>query len=594
MDTRDFARQYLGKCEYKGDEITPTYCPYCGGGKNKDKHTFSLNTVKETFSCLRGTCGKRGHFSELCKHFGVEADKSDNYEMYKKDVKHYATPTTPTKPITTAVEEYCKLRGISKETLDFYGVKSDGKGNIMFPYSENGKHVLTKFRPAGKFVKGEGKQKSWRDKGGKPILWGMDLCTNEYPLVITEGEMDTLVCYEAGVKNVVSVPSGSEDLTWVDTCWDWLKRFKKIILFGDNDKAGIEMVKKLTLKLSDYDLYIVNCEYKDANVLLFKEGVEAVKRAVDNAKRVPHRGLINLKDVKKIDIKDNDNIKSGVPALDKSIHGFASGELSVWTGKRGEGKSIFLNQIILEAVDQKIKCAVYSGEMTDAKFKQLVNLQAAGKNNVEKYYDEVFDCEEYEPKAHIEEAITEWYDEKLYLYDNRISSTGNEEDDIMKVFEYAVKRYDCRVLLIDNLMIAADSFGSDRDYYRSQSKFVGKLKEFAIKYNVHIHLVAHPKKTEGNLDNDSISGTGDITNRADNVFSVIRVADEDKEKMNCDSVMKVLKNRSKGVRDQSIAFNYCSISKRLSVKGVGDIKQYGWSRAVPEYKNMIIDENCPF
>ncbi len=38
--------QWLGQVKDKGKELQALYCPFCNGGKHKDKHTFSIN--KET------------------------------------------------------------------------------------------------------------------------------------------------------------------------------------------------------------------------------------------------------------------------------------------------------------------------------------------------------------------------------------------------------------------------------------------------------------------------------------------------------------------------------------------------------------------
>ena len=108
-----------------------------------------------------------------------------------------------------------------------------------------------------------------------------------------EGEIDAMSGHEAGIPNCVSVPSGAEDLTWLDTCFEWLRQFKAVYLFGDNDDPGKEMIQKLTVRLSDYRLFIVSHPCKDCNELLYREGPEAVKRAYDNAKEVPVYGLID-------------------------------------------------------------------------------------------------------------------------------------------------------------------------------------------------------------------------------------------------------------------------------------------------------------
>ena len=128
----------------------------------------------------------------------------------------------------------------------------------------------------------------------------MDMCAFSQPLIITEGEIDTLSLYEAGIRNVVSVPSGCSNLDWIDTCWDWLERFQSIILFGDNDEPGRKMVREVVRRLDEARCMVVE-EYpdrpdgtpcKDANEILFFHGAEALKATLDSAQPVPVKGIL--------------------------------------------------------------------------------------------------------------------------------------------------------------------------------------------------------------------------------------------------------------------------------------------------------------
>jgi twinkle protein len=96
---------------------------------------------------------------------------------------------------------------------------------------------------------------------------------------------------------------------------------------------------------------------------------------------------------------------------------------------------------------------------------------------------------------------------------------------------------------VDNLMTARFSTSADRDFFRAQSNFTGRLVEFAKKFEVHVHLVAHPRKSQGALEADDVSGSGDITNRADNVFSLDRLDEKDAQMKGYTAALKVLKNR---------------------------------------------------
>ena len=262
--------------------------------------------------------------------------------------------------------------------------------------------------------------------------------------------------------------------------------------------------------------------------------------------------------------------------------------------KRGEGKSTLLGQLMLEAVDAGEKVCAYSGELRADRFQYWINLQAAGKNHISTYFDSDKGKDVYYIPKETLELIKEWYRGKFWIYDNTIADS-TEETSILQVFEYAAKRYDCRVFLIDNLMSARYNTDSEANYYRAQSNFVGKLVEFANKYNVHVHLVCHPRKTNASLDNDDVSGTADITNRAANVFSLEKLKEEDQVKHGCDIALKILKNRWEGATGL-IGLNYCQISRRLYVPSIGNNRVYGWEKSEPtrNWWERVEDESLPF
>ena len=584
MNPLQFANTYLQPYKRKGNEIAARYCPYCKGN-GKDKYTFYLNVDKQTFICHRGSCNKQGHFTELCRDFGEEPDNM-KYEIYKP-VKQYKKPQIKTSKLSQKAIKYAQLRKITEKTLEDWKV-TEKNGNFVFNYyDENNELVFVKYRPARKIKKGE--RKAWREKDGKPILYGMWKVDKQYPLVICEGEFDALALSQAGVKNAVSVPSGNNDFTWIDLCWDWLQGIDKIIIFGDKDEPGKEMEKKLIAKLGEERCYTTENKYKDANELLFKEGPEAVRKAVENAQPVPLEGLIDLSTITPQDDSMLPKIKSNIKWLDKLIGGWILGELSIWTGKRGEGKSTFLGQVLLEALETGNSVCAYSGELTAQRFQNWIHLQAAGAENIQTKIDDYTGKEYQYISKSIHDKIREWYKGRFFLYDNSINFKNAGENSIIKVFTYAAKRYDCKLFLVDNLMTARFDGLSEKDYYRRQSEFVGELVRFAKAFNVHVHLVAHPKKTKEELDNDSVSGTSEITDRADNVFAVKRLEGKD-----IDTEIKILKNRSDGVRNKSLGFNFDEKSKRFWIPSEPGtrVKKYRWQDY--ETDELGIDKNCPF
>ena len=580
MNAYELADRHLRPYKRKGSEIVPMYCPFCGGGRKRDRETFALNAELKTYNCKRGKCGEKGTFRQLCNHFGEEAERMETYTP--KPVA-YKKPQVKTSAASSKVEEYFKTRKISKETYESYGV-CEVNGAIAFPYYENGELVFMKYRTP------EFPCKNWREKDGKPILWGMDKCTHDKPLVITEGEPDTLAVLESGVDNVVSVPSGAEDLTWIELCWDWLDKFKEIIIWGDNDEPGRKMQETVIKRLGTWRCKVVESPHKDANKHLAKEGGLSVRKAIKEAKEVEIVGLIRLADVAPIDYDKIEKVKSSIDGVNKILGGYMMGLTTIWTGINSSGKSTMLGQELISAVDQGYKVCAYSGELPASLFKYWINLQAAGISYLEKKFDPIKkeDVPKLIPK--VTKSIDEWMRDKFFLYDSRDSVATDK--DLFNVFENAVRRHGCKVFLVDNLM-TTNYEGLDRDFYRSQSKFVGEIMNFAKNWGVHIHLVAHPRKAAGKLTKMDVMGSGDITNRADNVLSVHRLDAKEKQEeeyIGLDNLVQVFKNRINGVQDEEIAMKFEPFSKRFYMESdsEGYSRQYGW---IGHYDNPFAEKS---
>ncbi len=570
MNCYEFAKKYFGRYKQSGNEILPEHCPYCGGGQKGDKYTFALNVDKQTFNCKRATCAHTGTFWKLCNDFGEIADSSKNFEMPSQEAKTFTPPKTKFVNPTESAIKYLKGRGISIETMKKRNI-SESRGNIVFPYHEDGQLVLLKFRKPEEYT-GEG-QKAWREKGGKAVFWGMDNCEFDAPLVVVEGEIDALSLDEAGVPNVVSVPSGAEDLGCVDNCWDWLQKFHTVIIWPDNDSPGQEMCRKLINKIGAWRCWVVSVKHKDANEMLSAEGKEAVFKAVMNAKEVPITGLLRLSEVEPFDIDSAVRVKSSIRGINNIVGGYMMGQVSIWTGINSSGKSTYLGQELLEALDQGFAVCSYSGELPNAVFRKWVDMKAAGPGNIAAKYDYFREEEVYFPQKKAKEKIRKWYRNKFFIVDSFGSAT---DENLIELFEYAAKRYDCKVFLIDSLMTAITA--KKDDYYRRQSEFVGQVKDFSHKHDVHVHIVAHPRKTEGRLTKMDIAGSGDITNRADNVFGVYRVPEDEKMEAGCDNIIDIFKNSNTGKQGMGIALNFHSPTGRFYQESDSNqlYKSYGW------------------
>ncbi|HNX82182.1 MAG TPA: bifunctional DNA primase/helicase [Candidatus Omnitrophota bacterium] len=553
MNELEFANAYLGEYKSHGSEIIPTYCPFCQGGDAHDKYTFALNAENHTYNCKRASCGEKGHFKELCDKYGVTIEQT--YKPTQKPRKKvYKPSSTPIVDASSQALDYLAKRKITKETAALYGISSDGNGNIVIPFYrtkeafEEKKPTFVKFRPARKIEKGE--RKMWREAETEPILFGLHLCDpRRKTLYITEGEFDcmTLRQLTLGALNIVSVPSGAEDFTWIDTCEDILEQYETIAVIGDADAPGQKMALDIDHKfpdkkvlLPDYSTYS-GC--KDVNEILFRYGEVAITKIFHSLKPKPVDGLINIGDIIPVDYTKIGRFLSNIKPLDKIIGGMYDGDISVWTGKRAEGKSAMINQLAVSAVNQGINVCMYSGEVPRDRLKYQLMLCAAGYLNVTEITDRRTGRDSYIVNPDIEPIIDAWLNEKLWIYDNEQIEI-DERESIINLFTAAFRRYDCRLFIVDNLM-TVNIEGRAGDMLQSQANFVIKLRKFAAKYNVHVFCVAHPRK--GSIDDgDDVAGLGIIPNAACNLFAMRKCDDKKRAELDCDAILTVMKNRAYG------------------------------------------------
>lgn len=590
-------RLWGGRFKIKGSEIIPEVCPFCKGGEHGDKGTFALSSDTGLYNCKRSnSCGVQGNLQQLCKQFDLPWEEPKKYELKKAAPKVYKKPVTETKAVNSEIAAYLKKRGFSQETWESRGI-GESNGRIVFPYYENGELVLVKFR--AKDEKGKWKKFSM-EPGGKLVFWGMDECVFDLPLFVTEGEFDALSLTECGIPNAVSLPNGASGLDCVDLCWEWLKQFKEYYIWTDNDEAGIKCRKELIKRLGTGRCRIVQSERKDANEVLYYDGKDAVAACISSAQAVPLEGLKDLADLPEYDPGNDVIVRSGIPEMDDALGGGCRmGEVSIWTGTNSSGKSTALGFIMLEAIEQGHRVCAYSGELPDRLFRYWVDLQAAGPQYVKQVHKDgrMF----YRPDPDYVKYIRDWYRGRFYLYDSQDMVT---QEKILEVFEYAYQRYGCSIFMVDNLMSLALNVGNDRDFYRKQANFVGLCKDFAAKYDVHIHIVAHPRKTtagSGDSTKADVAGSGNITNWADNVFEVRRFTPKEIEELKSRegtkdlpiaNSLRIMKNRFGGRQDIVVMLGFDQASKRFySAKNGNPNYQFSWVNSIGQKtQRQIWDE----
>ena len=291
-----------------------------------------------------------------------------------------------------------------------------------------------------------------------------------------------------------------------------------------------------------------------------------------------------------------DFIRSGVEGIDNRMRGFRKGYVTLVSGLRGGSKSTMLTQFALNAVNDGCNVIAYSGELTAKNLMRWMNLQAAGKTHTvkAKQWDNYY----YVP-TEIEEKIAEWLGPHFLLYNN---DYGNNYQKLRAALEEQIEQQKTDLVILDNLM-SLNIRGLDNDKYVAQTEFITDLQRLAKRTMTHIIFVAHPRKAQGFLRLDDVSGTADLANLSDNALIVHRNnldfqkrTEEmfkwkpDHEAYSGTNVIEIAKDRDIGTQDVFIPLWYEPESKRIK-NAPAEMIQYGWDTS--EWLTIDMEE-IPF
>ena len=530
---------YTVKTRHKGPEAIFN-CPFCG---DKDNH-FGVSLADGAFQCMRKSeCGRYGSWTDLQRLLNDKPIPLDSEYKIMSVPKKYKKPVVHSDPLTQVLYDFHEKRKISKDTLKFFkiGLKDN---NIMVPHFEKGELIFVKYRPLNE-------KKFWNDKDNKPILFNMDACINEPILRITEGHWDTMAAKEMGL-NSVSVPNGTGDDSWIQTCWDYIDKFNNIYLYFDNDNdkeinAGQDAVSNIVKRLGEWRCYNVILPYKDINECLMQGlNINDILECEKNAIEYKHEMVKSIKDYEKELIEYNLNPKRkygyeiSIKGLQNILLGWREGELTILSGYPGSGKSTYLNQeMLFQITKNKLRVCILSLELLPRVYLSwMVN--------------------QYCKKKHIDEnditKTTNELDGNIYI----IPQVGVIKIDVMMdAIKYATRKYGVKLFVIDSMMrIQFDS----RYELNEQKNFIDTCVGFAREYNVHIFLVVHPRKgTTGNYKPDEMDlyGSSNILNLTDNLIFLY------KDEKNKRTELYSRKHRAWGSND-SVNLNFTSETRTFS------------------------------
>ena len=483
--------------QFHFDQTARVVCPFCTPERRKQKSKDMTLTRKPdgavVYFCHH--CLENGSVQPQKQEITLSAVPSKVITSNKLEERHYA---------------YLQSRGISKVTADKMGLfaadkwfaRLDKKSDaIGFPYYRDGALVSAKYRsfPEKDFT---------QDSGGAHDFFALDKVEKGKPLIIVEGEIDCLTLIEAGVENVVSVPSGapikvadgkvlpSEDkrFSYVWNAREIIDAAPYIVLATDQDAPGQALAEELARRIGKEKCRVAKFNKKDLNEVFLSDDDptrtpgEIIADIIADAHPYPIAGLT---DPSAYADRLNDlyakgtgkGFSTGYSSVD-TIYTVAPGQLTVVTGYPSSGKSNFVDQLMINlARTHDWKFAICSFEnQPEIHISRLMEIYTKKR---------FFDGRGRMSEAERDQAFKFVQDHFLFIDNN-----GEEPSTLDSILERArigVKRMGIRGLVIDPYNYI-DLNKTNSTETEAISNMLTRVQRFCKAHDVHTWFVAHPSK----------------------------------------------------------------------------------------------------
>jgi len=453
-------------------------------------------------------------------------------------------------------------RGITKQTMHYYGAGSDGN-KYYFPYSDKDNKVVA-CKTRGVQEKTFGVIGDWKDAQ----LFGQNLFSaGGRAITITEGEFDALAVFQmTGSKYpAVSIRNGAHSaLKDCRNAYEYLNSFEKIVICFDSDEQGQQATNQVAeLFGSKVAIFKHKPDMKDAcDYLSAGKSKEFIDSWYSAEKFVPD-GIIagsSLWDevnapVEKAEV---DYPYEGINSL---TYGIRKGELVTVTAGSGLGKSQFLREIVWQILNKSTENIglMFLEESVKKTAKSLMSLAVNKTLHLP-------DCETND------EELREAFDktmgtDRLYLFDH-FGSTSI--DNIINRVRYMAKGLDCKYIFVDHvsIIVSAQESGDER---KAIDEIMTKLRMLVQETGISLFVVSHLKRPsdkgheEGAVTSlAQLRGSGSIAQLSDIVIGLERNGQhEDVNERNTTHV-RVLKNRFAGLTGKACRLLYNRMTGRMS------------------------------
>jgi twinkle protein len=497
-------------------------CPQCSDSrKNTQEPCVSIRPLDGVANCKN--CGSV---------FLIRKER----EVFVKP-KQVATPLKPANltALSDAGLELFRNRRISQEAIKIH-MLVEKNGYICFPYIYNKQLVAAKYRKIEE-------KAFYAEQGGYHILYNYDNAMaavlaapkGQKKLIINEGEFDALAWETVGIPFNTSVDNGAPNpadrsvegkLECITNSMELIDAAEIVYVGTDMDENGKLLQKELIRRIGPEKCKIIDYSpYKDANEYLLYEGKDKLRGLIELASDPKVSGIFTADEFhyELMDLYTNGISKGSttyMPTIDQAWT-WRLQEVNLWTGYNNDGKSKLLRYLeMLKAKYDSWKVALFVPEdMPMREFLEDMCHMYIGKpldpdSPIRATLEEV-----YEAEAFLKEYFHVVYPKEAFTL-----------DELFAKFAFLVRKKGVRIIDIDPYNTVEHQYARNETTDLYISRFMGKVKRFAIDYDVAFNVVAHQNPPDKVNEDKTyppprkyrIKGGGTFSDKTDNVLGVWR------------------------------------------------------------------------
>jgi len=566
-----------------------TKCPKAAKSTSSDK--LYINSTSGHFVC--DLCNKQGTWRDLSDNLLSlkEQKRKASFICFKdlESVKPFYEDNFPAKDalnsmirfgdlqngLANKMKEAFQIESLETKTLDYFDVRCDPKKmQMVFPikvskYVSSVKRLTYHQNPEDS---SSSVRESHVPRYGSSFVFGLDTVkvgSNE--VILTSCEFDAMAVFQETGKAAIALPRGFSTLP--QEVLPSLEKFDNILLWFGDDVRAWEMAKLFAKKLNSKRCHIMRPSVDEPGPFTALNQGLKLSNLLKKSRPVNHEAIVSFSHLRQEILSQllySDQV-AGVrwkryPLLNKYLKGHRRGELTVFTGPTGSGKTTFMSDYSLDLCMQGVNTMWGSFEINNVRLGRMMLMQFAMKNLTKRidlfdyYADQFQSLPMYFMTFHGQESI------------NRV----------IDAMSHSVYVHDIAHVVVDNLQFMMGASGNEwSDRFVRQDKIIAAFRKFATNMNCHVTLVVHPRKEKESEDltNASVFGSAKATQEADNVLIL---QDKSFASIRGRKYIQITKNRFDGelgnmlLKFDKESLSFCSTAKekeKVSKKSAQDVSE---------------------